>query len=75
MSAIWPKLSGDETIEAILSMIDEELRVTANMFRRGGFPDTHSQHYQKIRDMIDGGDWQEFATPKSTPVMDIKGDE
>jgi hypothetical protein len=61
MMAIWTELSGDEVIEAILAMIDEEMRATGNMFLRGGFPDHTTPHYQEIRDMIDGGSWKDFA--------------
>jgi hypothetical protein len=68
--AIWSDLSGDETVDAILAMIDEEMRVTANMFRRAGFSDTTSQHYQEIRDKIDSGEWKVFATPTAGAVTD-----
>jgi hypothetical protein len=63
--AIWTELSGDEAIDAILAMIDEEIRVTANMFQRCGFPDHMTPRYQEIRDMIDGGNWK---NPIHTPA-------
>jgi hypothetical protein len=64
--AIWTELSGDEAIDAILAMIDEEIRVTDNMFMflRGGIPNDMTPRYQEIRDMIDGGNWKDFiGTP------------
>lgn len=61
---IWTELSGDDAIEAILAMIDEEIRTTAAMYWRAGFADTATERYQEIRDKIDCGDWKDFHQPE-----------
>lgn len=58
--AIWTELSGDDAIEAILAMIDEEIRSITALYRRCGFPDYVPKRYQEIRDKIDSGDWKDF---------------
>jgi len=58
-----------EAIEAILTMIDDEIRVASSEIRRSGFNSAAPRNYQEIRDKIDDGSWKEFANRPTVSGM------